>query len=218
MFSSQILEQLIQKDGTSLCEIMTRNLSDKGNGHHNYTKLYYEMFKHLVDANITMLEIGIGSVNPYIPSNMTGGELGQKYKSGASIRGWLEFFKNPTIFACDIDRAIINFKEPEITGFYFDQTNEQLMQDITTDGLLKDQIFDIIIDDGLHQFDVNCNVMKYLLPKVKSGGYYIIEDIIHSQFNYKYLDFSLLKGKQYWYVRLPNEKNTVDNNLFIVKC
>ena len=33
-------------------------------------------------------------------------------------------------------------------------------------GILKDVKFDIIIDDGLHYFPVNYNVMKILLPLV----------------------------------------------------
>jgi hypothetical protein len=59
--------------------------------------------------------------------------------------------------------------------------------------------------------------MNKFLDKVNRGGYYVIEDIIHTQFNYRYLDMAKLNGKSYQYIRLPNVYNSVDNNLFIVK-
>jgi hypothetical protein len=46
------------------------------------------MFSEFRNREINILEIGIGSINPNIPSNMTGGELGRVYNPGASIRGW----------------------------------------------------------------------------------------------------------------------------------
>ena len=111
----------------------------------------------------------------------------------------------------------LNFSEPRITGFFLDQTNESCIDDVIANGPLKDIEFDIICDDGLHYFPVNCNVMKKLLPKVKKGGVYIIEDILHSQYDYRSIDFNLLNGKEYQYIRFPNSHNTADNNLFIVK-
>ena len=100
---------------------------------------------------------------------------------------------------------------------FFDQTNEYIIKSVTENGILKDVKFDIIIDDGLHVFPVNCNVMKYLLPKLNAGGYYIIEDIIDSQYDYRNVDLDLINNRNYQYIRMPNDKNTVDNNLFIVK-
>jgi len=38
-------------------------------------------------------------------------------------------------------------------------------------------IFDIIIDDGLHQDSVNLYTFNMLQTKLKVGGYYIIEDL-----------------------------------------
>lgn len=218
MFSQYQLYNISRNTETELCEIMNRNLSDKGNGHHNYTKLYHEIFNGRRNESLNILEIGIGSINPYIPSNMTGGELGKIYRPGASIRGWLEYFPNANLYACDIDRDIINFDNNRITGFYFDQTNDTEITNTITYGSLKDKKFDIIIDDGLHYFPVNYNVMKYLLPLVNECGYYIIEDIINTQYNSSLIDTELLKNKNWQFVELPNIKNVCDNNLFIVKC
>jgi len=218
MFSYNNLLNISRDDKTELCNIMTRNLSDKGNGWHNYTKLYDRLFKNRRNDKLNILEIGIGSVNPNIPSNMTGGELGKYYRPGASVRGWHEYFHNTQIYCCDIDTAILHFEEERIQGFYMNQADESCLRYLVTDGMLKDVEFDIIIDDGLHHFPTNLKVMDYLLPKVKKGGYYIIEDIVHSEYIHTTVDISKLNGRNYQYVRLPNEQNNVDNNLFIVDC
>ena len=62
------------------------------------------------------------------------------------------------------------------------------------------------------------NTETLMLQKVKPGGFYIIEDIIHKDFDYKLLDYKLLRNKEYRYIRVPNVLNPTDNNLFIVKC
>lgn len=81
---------LISFQKSSLTEIMNRNGSDKGSGHHNYTNYYEKLFGHLRECKIDVLEIGIGSNNKNIPSNMSGTPGG--YKPGASLRGWKEYF------------------------------------------------------------------------------------------------------------------------------
>ena len=90
MFGYHDLQNISRKQPTTLCEIMHKNYSDKSSLHlhHNYSLIYDEMFSEFRNRKINILEIGIGSMNPHIPSNMTGGELGRVYNPGASIRGW----------------------------------------------------------------------------------------------------------------------------------
>lgn len=218
MLSYHEIQEISRKPTNELCEIMFRNYSDKSSlhKHHNYSLLYHELFKTMRNKKINILEIGIGSINPTIPSNMTGGELGRVYRPGASIRGWYEYFPNAEIYCCDIDRDIIHFEEKRIHGFYMDQTNEDSIKSVMNT-VLGDVQFDIIIDDGLHWFPLNCNVMNHLLSKLNNNGYYIIEDIVHTEYNYRFLNVDKLLQKKYQYVRFPNLHNSVDNNLFIVK-
>lgn len=56
---------------SSLTDIMNKHGSDKGGGHHNYTEYYSTLFEFLRNKPINILEIGIGSLNPNIESNMT---------------------------------------------------------------------------------------------------------------------------------------------------
>ena len=68
---------------TELCEIMTKYGSDKGTGPHNYTILYYELFKNIRYESLNIFELGLGTNNIDTPSNM-----GKNGKPGASLRGW----------------------------------------------------------------------------------------------------------------------------------
>nr|QBK85244.1 MAG: methyltransferase [Iridovirus LCIVAC01] len=208
-FTDEKLKEISESPTTELCRIMHKYGSDKSLGHHNYTKLYDNLFSERRNEKLTVLEIGIGSINPSIPSNMTGQS---NYLPGASIRGWREYFPNAHIYCCDIDLDVLDIFENDdnIQSFYLDQTNPALVNDVFNKSDLKDIEFDIIIDDGLHNFPINYMVLEILYPKLKKGGYYIVEDIIN--YNKSIVMFNFSK-----YVTLPNPRNNVDNNLFIVK-
>lgn len=220
MFSQYNLTAILNGGNTPLCEIMNRHGSDKGSGHHNYTKLYHRLFESKRNLPINILEIGIGSINPHIPSNM---ECGRNYVPGSSIRGWREYFPNANIYCCDIDRETFRYTQeiPNVHAFYLDMTNQECINDLlnpeSNTSAIRNVQFDIIVDDGLHYFPVNANLMRYLVAKLKANdSFYIIEDIIHTEYHYQHIDFGSLNGKSYQYVRLENPQNVIDNNLFVV--
>lgn len=206
IFDEEKLKEITEQETTDLCTIMTVSGTDKGSGHHNYTKLYHHLFSERRKEKLNILEIGIGSVKPDIPSSMVGSK---DYKPGASIRGWLKYFPNATVYACDIDKDILAFPEERAKGFFMDQRDSKSILDKFYKGDLRDVEFDLIIDDGLHNFPINWNVLKLLLPKVKEGGWYIIENII----DYNPRLINRFEGQ---YISLPNSKNNIDNNLFVV--
>ena len=55
---------------------------------YNYTTLYYKLFSPRRYENLRIFELGLGTNNINIPSNM-----GPNGKSGASLRGWADFFQ-----------------------------------------------------------------------------------------------------------------------------
>ena len=64
-----------EKKSTPLCEIMGRHGSDKGSiniesSWHNYTTFYYSKFKDLRKKKLRVFELGLGTNNVNIPSNM----------------------------------------------------------------------------------------------------------------------------------------------------
>lgn len=200
---------------TPLCEIMTKFGSDKGNGHHhNYTKFYNYIFSNYSNAALNIFEVGLGSPNTNLPSNM-----GQDAKPGASLYGWREFFKYATIYGADVDRDIL-FTDERIQTFFMDQLNTESIKDVF-DNLLESIDFDIIIDDGLHTFEANYNFLVNSIHKLKVGGIFIIEDILSSNID-QFTELLSNKFCQQYNIKsakilkIPHHRNFGDNNLIVL--
>lgn len=196
---------------TELCQIMLDSGTDKSNGWHNYTPFYDLLFQKYINTEIKLFELGLGSINPNVPSNM-----GYKGVPCASLRGWRKYFgKNSLIYGADIDRDILK-NEDQIETFFCDQRSESSIQK------LKDVLpdFDIIIEDGLHEFSANYTFLINFICKLKKGGIYICEDLdvntckkfeplisdIKKILNLEFIDI----------VKIPNSSNNWDNNLLVI--
>ena len=189
---------------TELCYIMTRCGSDKGTNRHNYTSLYSKLFNSYVDKECNIFEMGLGSKNPDIPSNM-----GPSAVPGASLFGWAIYFPKSQIYGADIDSDIL-FTTPRIRTYYCDQRSAKSVQEMFEADSLQNVFFDIIIDDGLHEFPANYNFLINGLNKLKKGGFFIIEDLneytvaqfkseipaLKMQYNLSYIEV----------VKIPNKK------------
>ena len=204
-----------EKTPTILCEIMGRHRSDKGHANiteswHNYTTFYYSLFKDRRDTPLRLFELGLGTNNPNILSNM-----GPDGVPGASLYGWKEFFPLAQICGADIDKDIL-FQEDRIQTFYCDQTNPDTIKEMWRDL----DPFDIIIEDGLHTFAANVCFFENSIHKLNSNGYYIIEDVLKEE-----EPFFLEKIKEwqltypdcvFTMMTIPSTKNHFDNALVVV--
>ncbi len=203
---------------TPLCEIMGRNKSDKGHidiniSWHNYTTFYYSIFNQIREKPLRIFELGLGTNNLSIPSNM-----GLGGRPGASLYGWAEFFPNSKIFGADIDSNIL-FNTDTITTYYCDQTSPTIIKKMWEEPSLQDN-FDIIIEDGLHTFHANVCFFENSIHKLNPNGYFIIEDILYKE---SHLFVEKIKEWEKKYtdcrfkiVNIPSRKNYVDNNLLVV--
>jgi len=207
-----------EKITTPLCEIMGRNKSDKGNinineSWHNYTTFYYSIFKDLCEKKLRIFELGLGTNNVNVPSNM-----GPNGRPGASLYGWAEFFPNSEIFGADIDDGVL-FNTDRIKTFYCDQTKPPIIKYMWNDANLQEN-FDIIIDDGLHNYDANVCFFENSIHKLKPNGYYIIEDISNRSkdiFTSKIKEWeNVHKDCAFNFLKIPSSVNRIDNNLLVV--
>ncbi len=146
-----------------------KNLSD-------YTSYYTDIFESIRQKKIDLLEIGIGTIIKHAPSSMANTRI-KNYKPGASLRSWQEYFPNANIYGGDI-QFDTQFSEDRIKTFLFDSTKKT-----ECDFSLQDRTFDIIIDDGWHLYEAQLNTFDNLFSRVKSGGYYIIEDIESGEYS-----------------------------------
>ena len=207
-----------EKQPTPLCEIMGRNKSDKGNKNisdsvHNYTTFYFSIFNKLCEKKLRIFELGLGTNNTSIPSNM-----GVHGRPGASLYGWQEYFPNSEIFGADIDNDIL-FNTDKIKTFYCDQTNKDIIKKMWDEEDLQEN-FDIIIEDGLHSFNANVCFFENTIHKLKPNGFFIIEDIIKIE---EHLFINKIKEWELQYndclftlLNIPSSINFVDNTLLVV--
>lgn len=199
---------------TELCSIMEQEGSDKSGDWHNYTEIYYELFEKIRYNNLNIFELGLGTNNTTIPSNM-----GKDGTPGASLRGWKKFFVNSNIYGADIDKNSL-FNEERIKTFYCDQLNKESIKHLFNHEL-KDIQFDIIIEDGLHEFNANKTFLLNSFEYLKNGGYYIIEDLSYFTSNlfesFRDEICAELNISAFNIVNLPHHINNQDNQILIIK-
>lgn len=200
---------------TTLCAIMTSFGSDKGDERHNYTTLYSKLFSPWKNEKLSLFELGIGTNFTDIPSNM-----GLQGKPGASLYGWALFFPNAHIYGADIDKRIL-FQEPRIQTYYCDQCNKKSVQTLFKADDLKNISFDIMIDDGLHEFDANLNFLENSLQKLKKNGIYIVEDLTaNTRVSFTKILSKLQNKWDLSYIEvilIPSPLNRYDNSLLIIQ-
>ncbi|WP_158684224.1 hypothetical protein [Methylobacterium sp. 285MFTsu5.1] len=195
---------------TDLCRIMKRCGSDKGLGWHNYTLLYQELFRPFINERFHLLEVGIGTNNLDVPSNM-----GESGVPGASLRGWREFFLHCTVCGADVDKRIL-FEEDRIRTFFVDQNDTSSIDNLFS--TIPHIEFDIIIDDGLHEVIANRNLFERAIHRLKSGGVYVIEDIVTTFVNLSKFDELIAQsGMSGFIYQLPSEANKIDNAVAVIK-
>jgi hypothetical protein len=135
-----------------------------------YTPMYHSILKHLRDREIALLEVGIGTLIPGAPSSMVGYSL-PGYAPGGSLRAWRDYFPKGRIVGADI-QPDTQFSEDRITTVLADSSSKEQL-----DKALGDQMFDVIIDDGLHWDETQVQTLQNLWHRVRPGGFYITEDI-----------------------------------------
>jgi hypothetical protein len=128
------------------------------NIYHGYTDIYNKYLFNYKNQYENILEIGV--------------------KNGASHKMWYDYFPNAMIYGID------NFSDPYCNVTKEDIENDRikiLVSDQTDENeinkFFKDIELDMIIDDGSHCSWHQQKSFKFLFPRLKSRGYYFIEDL-----------------------------------------
>ena len=177
---------------------------------HSYSIIYNNLFSHCRENIKLVFECGIGTNNLNFESNMT-----LNGKPGASLKVWKDYFVNAQIFGADIDRNIL-FKEDRIETYHVNQLDQESIIKMWNN--IKKKDFDLIIDDGLHNYKAALTLFLNSYEKLKKGGIYIIEDV-----DFEYLD-QLKKALEIYNpeVLIINDnysknKLITNNNLIIIR-
>lgn len=167
---------------------------------HSYIPRYEELFAH---RNVRrLLEIGIGYkdlMQPFLPA-------GVEYVHGSSLKMFEEYFGGADIYSCDI-RTDTLINEGRIHSMVCDQSSPtdlaKLLEWSGTD-------LDVVIDDGSHLYEHQFITASVLLPVLKPGSLYVIEDVWNNDDGRalaKYFGGDLWQG----------EKGRDDNLVVIIK-
>ncbi len=136
----------------TLDEIARHHGTDKSTAFHGYTPTYTELFEGRRLNPVQLLEIGVAT--------------------GCSVRTWLDYFPRATVVGVDIAPQF-SWTDPRYHQIIADQYREAEM----AERVKPFAPFDIVIDDGCHKADACVRSFNALWPLVKSGGYYIVEDV-----------------------------------------
>ena len=200
----------------TLTELMHKHGSDKGGDaitNHNYTSVYEPLlFRYkAMGSSMNLFELGLGTVNRDLASSMW---WVPGYRPGASHRAWAEWLPEANIFGADIDPDTM-FPDGNIKKFLVNQTDPASIQQMWSQ---MDEQFDVIIDDGLHEFEANHTFLMNSHHKLKEGGIYIVEDIVNADCQ-KFIDnFPIYKTffKVATIVPLKWPRNEIDNNVLLL--
>ena len=123
---------------------------DKGTVH-SYIELYEHYLQPKLVAPITLLEIGI-------------------FK-GHSMLMWRDYLpRGSTIIGVDIINRL-EFPQEGFTCVWGNILHQETLERIALSS------YDVIIDDGSHQLRDQMEALDRLLPLLKTGGLYFVEDI-----------------------------------------
>jgi hypothetical protein len=127
--------------------------TDKGSMLHHYTEVYEHFFYPMRASARKICEIGV--------------------LEGASLEMFADFFGGAVIYGIDIKDAS-HLNSDRIRTFVADQSDrKQLAAFLDADG----SDFDLILDDGGHTMPQQQVSFAYLFKYVRTGGYYVIEDV-----------------------------------------
>ena len=198
------------KNNKQLTDLMNLFGSDKGgrNNHHNFASYYSEIFFHKRNDIKNFLEIGLGTNDTSVLSNM-----GSNGIPLASLRAWRDYFKNANIYGADIDKNILK-NEDRIETFYVDQTDPITIKEMFKN--IGEKKFDIILEDGLHEYNANICFFENAIEYLEPNGTYIIEDVYYKDQD-KFIKYFENKKYNFSIIDIFHEKNIANNCLIIIK-
>jgi hypothetical protein len=154
-----------------LCELMIKHNTDKSPKYHNYSPIYYELFKDIQFSALNIFEMGIGHNDTSYVCNMS---HVPNYTPGSSLRVWRDFFPNAVVHGADLNQeAVDHAVSNQILTYRFNQLESKQISNLFA--TLPE--FEVIIDDGFHDIRSNTCFFENTIRNLKENGIYIIEDV-----------------------------------------
>ena len=120
----------------------------------HYFDAYHRHFARFRGSEVRILEIGI--------------------YSGGSLEMWHDYF-GPSchVYGVDVEEACRCYEDEHTTVFIGDQADRAFWRRFRS----AVPVLDIVVDDGGHLTDQQANSVEELLPHLRPGGVYVVEDL-----------------------------------------
>lgn len=148
----------------TLDQICLHHQTDKASQHeykgHNYAQFYEQVFGHLRNTEIRLLEVGVGGAQ--------------------SIKSWLEFFPKALVHGVDLVNGTNPWNtvgekpHPRYRFATGDQGSAEFWKNFVLD---YGGDFDIFIDDGSHFNHHVIPCFDSMWRHIRRGGFYAVEDL-----------------------------------------
>jgi len=170
-----------------LLALLDQFCSDKGTfwqSKHHYATAYHAIFGSLRDSVNSMLEIGIGedtapsvqawanyfpNAHVYPVDIKTRKEVAERARPGGATD---RLVKHQAQFGCDYNRSMWDNPRVHLT-LETDASDPKQLGTVR----LPEQL-DVILDDGSHKYLDQQRTLHALWPRLRPGGFYIIEDML----------------------------------------
>ena len=120
----------------------------------DYVSLYEKFFKEIKHKKLNILEIGVAG--------------------GHSHASWYKYFSNSEIYGIDIrPQKNLLYRGKRLHYFQMNCTSLKEIKKFKSNNKI---LFDIIIDDSLHDYEAFIGNIINFFSMVKPGGYYFLED------------------------------------------
>lgn len=119
----------------------------------HYFDAYHRHFARFRGTDVRILEIGI--------------------YSGGSLEMWHEYFgARCHVYGVDVEQACREYEDERTTVFIGDQADREFWRRFR----VAVPVLDIVVDDGGHQTEQQATSLEELLPHLRFGGVYVVED------------------------------------------
>jgi hypothetical protein len=145
------LTKLLVHYGSDKASLFDAKIENSG---HKYSYFYRSLFSAYRDKYFNFLEFGIDK--------------------GASLRAWSDYFPKADIFGVDYKREFL-FNTGRISTFEVDMYSPLSLKNFVS--LMNERKFEIVIDDGPHDFLSTKTAWESCLPTFADQFIYVCEDI-----------------------------------------
>ena len=131
----------------------------------------------------------------------------------ASLKAWRDYFENANIYGADIDTNILK-NDTRIKTFFVDQTKPKIIKSMFKKIGVSE--FDIILEDGLHEYGANICFFENSIEFLSDEGIYIIEDVYFKD-KEKFINYFKDKNFNYSIIDIYHKENIANNCLVIIR-